>query len=61
MNINIDSNPPNWNNWGVNGRGRPEPNGGRGENCVVAYGDDFRWHDYPCDAKHLPLSFVYFS
>ena len=39
-----------WTNWDRN-----QPDGGSDENCVVAHGGDFRWHDYPCDAKHLPL------
>ena len=42
--------PQMWTNWVRN-----EPSGGRDENCVVAYGDDFRWHDFPCHTKHLPL------
>ena len=41
-----------WTNWE-----RSQPNGGRRENCVVAHGGDFKWHDYPCDAKHLPICF----
>ena len=40
----------NWSNWGSN-----QPNGGRDENCVVAHGADFIFHDYPCESKHLPL------
>ncbi len=47
-----------WTNWGVTRRGKPEPDGGRRENCVAAYGGDFKWHDYPCSAKHLPLCFL---
>ena len=50
--------PVEWTNWGVTGRGRPEPDGGRRENCVAAEGGDFSWHDYSCDAKHLPLCIV---
>ena len=51
MYLNIDYITPQWTNWG------PEPDGGNDENCVIAFHDDFSWHDDPCDAKHLPLCY----
>ena len=49
--------PVMWSNWGVTGRGKSEPNGGRNENCVAVYRADLSWHDYPCDREHLPLCY----